>query len=99
MAQMDELISTELMMDYLGADADSWLLIDSIRLSAIDRLNTATGRDWRAAESDIPKANAAIRCMVWLDFYAIRDDSKNTAHIEAHLAGLITELQLIKESS
>lgn len=91
------IITVEQLRDYLGVDADADGMITAARASAIERLGRATGVDW-TQQAACAAANEAISIMVYIHFYAVRDDVKNTNFLERHLTSLIKTLQYSKEA-
>lgn len=91
------MISEQELLDFLGVDEDSAQLVSQARTSALERLRRATGVDWENAEENALAAEA-VKTMVYLSFYGVRDGLKNPAYLEDHLTGLLVELQLSKEA-
>ncbi|MEG0839745.1 MAG: hypothetical protein RSF33_08095 [Hydrogenoanaerobacterium sp.] len=86
----------EALRDYLGVGAECDELIKSARASALEQLRRATGVNWEA-ENENAVAAEAVRCLVWLSFYGIRDDSKNTEFLRKHAIQLLSQLQYSAE--
>ena len=90
------LIQATELLDYLGADEDNLPEVQMARDAAIERLYRATGIDWNSVSQN-KTANEAVKCMVWMDFYGLRDDLKNPEFVREHIDRLITALQYSKE--
>lgn len=90
---MAEIVSVEQLREFLGVDADRDNEITMLRSSAIEHLCRATGIDWKARQ-DVETFNEAVRTQVWMSYYAIRDEAKNTQFLREYLTSLICSLQL-----
>lgn len=88
----DGLITAAELLDFLGADEDAESEIAEELQSALEQLERATGVDWEKRK-DVHTANQAIKDMVYLSFYAVRDGSQNTKFVERHLTSIIKQLQ------
>jgi len=94
----DGLITSAELLDFLGADEDAQSEIEEELQSALEQLERATGVDW-AKRKDVHTANQAIKDMVYLSFYAVRDGSQNTEFVERHLTSIIKQLQYATEEN
>lgn len=89
---MAGIVSTENLLDWLGAGEESAGIVSALRASALDSLRRATGIDWEGRER-VETANEAIRAMVYLSFYGMRGTDVKTDALERHLNGLVKQLQ------
>lgn len=92
------IITAAQLLDFLGADEDATSEIEEELQTALERLERATGIDWTTRQ-DVHTANQAIKDMVYLSFYAVRDGSQNTEFVEQHLTSIIKQLQYATEES
>jgi len=88
-----EIVSTEQLRDFLGADSEKDTEIAALRASAIESISRSTGIDWTRREK-VDTFNEAVRVRVWISYYAVRDGAKNTQFLQDYLTGLICSLQL-----
>ncbi len=89
---MAGLISTENLMDYLGVDDDSKVIVMQARVSAISELKYATGVNWETVD-DAGLASEAVQILVWMNFYGIRGGAENTIFLQSRLTQIIKKLQ------
>lgn len=94
----DGLITAAELLDFLGADEDAESEITEELQSALEQLERATGIDW-GKRKDVHTANQAIKDMVYLSFYAVRDGSQNTEFVKWHLTSIIKQLQYATEEN
>lgn len=69
--------------------------IERVLASATETICRATGIDWTRRDQN-ETFNEAVRTQVWLSWYAVRDEAKNTQFLQEYLIGLICSLQLCK---
>ena len=94
MAEMiSELVSSDELLDWLGAGEESFGIVSALRASALESLHRATGIDWAAQTGRLETANEAIRTMVYLSFHGLRNPDIKTDVLERHLTGLMIQLQ------
>ncbi len=87
------IVSLSDMKDFLGvSEDDSDTIITDLITSAEDELAASTGIDL-ATTPRVETAKRAIRIMVWLSFYADRDDTKNTQYLISERDRLLTKLE------
>lgn len=91
-----QLVTAAELLDYLGAGSESSAIVEGLRTSALAQLAAATGIDW-TDRTDCGVANEALRVMVWLSFYSMRDDKAATEHLERYKTSLIKSLQYAVE--
>ena len=91
---MSSIVTTEQLMEFLGADSDAETTVNDMKSSALDEIRRATGADWSKIEdAQLGTVNELLRVMVYLSFYGVRDESKNLEHLSRRKIQLITMLQ------
>lgn len=86
---MDQPVTVEEVMDYLGVGEESKQVVEREMAAAYRYLRRATETDW----SKRPGAEEAVKLRVWLTFYAVRGGAQNTDYLERHLTDLVKQLQ------
>lgn len=85
------------LQDYLGVDENSTVEIELARNSALEYLKRSTGIDWEKVQNN-SYASETVQAIVYLNFYGIRDDAKNTVFLEQYIEKHICQLQLSEEA-
>lgn len=91
------MITTEELGEYLGVGEEKQGEVERIRAGALGRLRRATGVDWEHRPDSLA-AEEALRAMVYLSYYGVRDGVKNTQFLEDYLTARVCELQFSKEA-
>ena len=90
---MDQPVTVEEVMDYLGVGEETRQVVEREIAAAYQYLRRATGIDWSTRSG----AEEAVKVRVWLTFYAVRGGAQNTDYLERHLTNLIKQLQYAAE--
>lgn len=91
---MAEIVTVEQLREFLGVDSDHDGEITMLRSAAIEHISRATATDWMQEQENVETFNEAVRVQVWLSYYAVRDEAKNTQFLQEYLTSLICSLQL-----
>lgn len=95
---MAAVLTTEELRGFLGVDVEFDPEIERLRAFAVEQICRATKIDWLARQ-DVETFNEAMRVSVWMSYYAVRDEAKNTVFLQERLTALICTLQLCGEES
>lgn len=87
------IVSVDDVRDFLGEDGDASEKIIEQMIEAAEReIVQVSHRAPAELEAD-PLAAKAVRLMVWLEFFAIRDAGKNTAFLQQERTRLLLQLR------
>lgn len=87
------IVSLAEIKQFIGVSEDGFdTIITGLITSAEDELMASTGIDLLTTIR-LETAKRALRLMVWLSFYADRDDTKNTQYLISERDRLLTKLE------
>lgn len=90
---MDDFVTPEQLCDFCGADADDpGGIISAARVSALAELKSAVG-DPGILKANAGIANEAVRVMVYISYYGVRDGVQNLDFLRQRKTELVKMLQ------